>query len=238
VTGRKLVFAIAAIVALADIGVFWAMKQIASRRLRDEADHSRALQVRLTNLEAENTRLSNLVAQADTPLADQQLAELEKLRDEVRLLRRKTNDVVTLQTELHHMRSELANVQTSLGSNAPPDVPAADIYPRDGWQFAGYDTPEHALESVTWAISQGDEDSYMAGLSPELQGEMQSQFTDGDFGDVGPLEMSSATGFRIVDRGGIGANIRTITVYMDGEGTFSTLTFQKTENGWTVVGQD
>jgi hypothetical protein len=79
----------------------------------------------------------------------------------------------------------------------------------------------------------------MAGLSPELQGEMQSQFADGDFGDVGPLEMSSATGFRIVDRGGVGANIRTITVYMDGEGTFSTLTFQKTGDGdWKVVGQD
>ena len=210
----------------------------ANKRLHDQTDHSRDLLSRLTGLEVENARLSNLVAQADTPLADVQLAELEKLRDEVRVLRRKTNDVVSLQTELHRLRTELATVRNAMGSNAPPNVPAADIYPRDGWQFAGYDTPEQALESVTWAISQGDEASYMAGLSPELQGEMQSQLADGDFSDVGPLEMSGATGYRIVDRGGIGANIRSITVFMDGEGSFVTLTFQKTPTGWAVVGEE
>jgi len=214
------------------------MEWEANRRLRDQADYSRDLLARLSSMEVENARLSNLVARADTPLADQQLAELEKLRDEVRVLRRKTNDVVTLQAELHRLRTELATVRGALGTNTPPDVPAADIYPRDGWQFTGYDTPEHALESVTWAISEGDEASYMAGLSPELQGEMQSQFSDGDFNDVGPLEMSSATGFRIVDRGGIGADIRTITVYMDGEGTYATLTFQKEGDHWIVVGED
>jgi hypothetical protein len=236
VTGRKLLFAAALIAAVAAIAALAAMEWDANRRLREQTDHSRDLLVRLTRLEVENSRLSNLVAQANTPLADEQLAELDKLRAEVRVLRGNTNDLSVMQAELHRLHAELANIRSAVGSNAPPNVPAEDIYPRDAWKFAGYDTPEHALESVTWAISEGDQASYMAALSPELQTEMQTELADGNFGDIGPLEMNNATGYRIVDRQGIGANIRTITVYMDGEGTYVPLTFQKTPNGWMVTG--
>lgn len=237
-SGRKFLLAAVVLAAFAVIATLWVMEQAANKRLRDQTDHSRELLTRLTALEVENTRLSNLLAQADTPLADEQLAELEKLRDEVRVLRSKTNDVVKMQAELKRLRSQLADVRNSVGSNAPPNVPAADIYPRDQWQFVGYDTPEHALESVTWAISEGDEASYMAGLSPDLQSEMQSELADEDFADVGPLEMSNATGYRIVDRQSIGANIRTITVYMDGEGSSVPMTFVKTDAGWMVTGEN
>src|SRR5665213_4209071 len=113
---------------------------------------------------------------------------------------------------------ELANARSVIASNAPHDVPAADIFPRDSWAFAGYDTPEAALESVNWAISQGDENTYMASLSPELQDAMQSQLADGSFAENGPMEMGNATGFRILDRETVSDNEQIITVYMDGDG--------------------
>ena len=222
------------IVAMAVIAALWGMQLEANRHLREQADASRQLLSRLAVLEVDNNRLSNIVAQANTPLAEEQLAELGKLREEVRRLRNRTNDLQTMRTELRRLRGELSAARSSMTSNAPPDVPASDIFPRDSWKFAGYDTPENAVESVTWAISQGDEDSYMESLSPELQDEMQSELADGSFGDLGPLEMKEATGFRIVDRETVSDGRQIFTIYLDGQGDETPLALVKTADGWRV----
>jgi len=232
--GRRIFFGAVMIVAMAVIAALWGMQLEANRHLREQADAARQLLSRLAVLEVDNNRLSNIVAQANTPLAEEQLAELGKLREEVRRLRNRTNDLQTLRTELRRLRGELSAARSSMTSNAPPDVPASDIFPRDSWKFAGYDTPENAVESVTWAISQGDEDSYMESLSPELQDEMQSELADGSFGDLGPLEMKEATGFRIVDRETVSDGRQIFTIYLDGQGDETPLALVKTADGWRV----
>lgn len=226
------------IVALAIIAALWGMQLEANRRLREEAANSRQLLSRLAVLEVDDLRLSNIVAQANTPLADEQLAELSKLREEVQKLRLRTNDIQTLRTELRRLRVQLINVRMAATSNAPPDVPAGDIYPRESWKFAGYDTPEDAIESVTWAISQGDEENYLASLSPELQDEMESQIADGNFADLGPSEMEGASGYRVLDRETVSDTERIITLYMDGDGNIVPLTLVLTADGWRVSGQE
>lgn len=236
-TGRRAFLGAILIIALAIIGVLWGIQLEANRRLREQADESRRLLSRLTVLEVDNARLSNIVVQANTPLAEAQLAELSKLRDEVELLRHRTNDLQTMKAELRRLRSALSNARTTMASNAPPDVPAGDIFPRDSWQFAGYDTPESAIESVTWAISQGDEDSYLASLAPELQDEMQSELADGSFSELGPLVLGNAAGYRILDRQTISDNERIVTLYMDGQGHELALDLIKGRDGWRVVGQ-
>lgn len=225
------------IAAVAIIVALWGMQRAAQRRLAAQADSSRQLLARLNDLEIENFRLSNTVAQANAPLADIQLAELDKLRQEVQLLRRRTNDIVTLQAELRRMRTELLSARNAMASNAPPALPPGDIYPRDQWTFAGFDTPEDALESLTWAISEGDEETYLAGLAPELRTEMQSTLGDGSFANAGPLEMSNATGYRIVDRESVSDNERIFTVYMDGDGNEVSLTLTNSPDGWQVSGE-
>jgi hypothetical protein len=228
----------ALVVALAIIAALWGMQLGANRRLREEADGSRELLSRLAVLEVDNLRLSNIVARANTPLADEQLAELSTLRQEVQKLRMRTNDLQTLRTELRRLRAQLVNVQGALSSNTPPDVPAADIYPRDAWTFAGYDTPEDAVQSVTWAISTGNEAGYLASLTPELRDEMQSQLGDGMFADIAPLEMSDATGYRILDRETVSEDERVVTLYMDGDQNIVSLTLVNTPDGWRVAGQN
>lgn len=235
-TGRRILSA-ALIVALAIIGVLWGMQIESHRRMREQAATSRHLSAQLALLEVDNLRLSNLVVQAGTPLADAQLAELENLRLEVQKLRRQTNDVQKLQTEIRKLHDQLSAARNSAGSNAPPTVPPEDVFPRDSWQFAGYDTPEDTLQSVTWAISQGEEDAYLAGLSPDLRNEMQSQLAGGDFGQIGPTELSNATGFRIVDRQSISADEVVYTVYMDGEGDEVDMVLDHTNGVWVVSGQ-
>jgi hypothetical protein len=235
--GRRVFFGAVLIIALAIIAVLWGIQLEANRRLREQADESRRLLSRLAVLEVDNLRLSNIVVQANTPLAEAQLAELAKLRDEVEVLRHRTNDLQTMKAELRRLRAALSDARTTMASNAPPDVPAEDIFPKDSWKFAGYDTPESAIESVTWAISQGDENTYLASLAPELQDEMESQLADGSFAEIGPLELGNATGFRILDRQTISDNERIVTLYMDGQGNELSLDLIKGPNGWMVIGQ-
>ena len=236
-TKRRVFLGVTLIAALAVIAVLWGIQLEANRRLREQAEASRKLLFRLEGLEVDNLRLSNIVVRANTPLAEDQLAELAKLRDEVQKLRHRTNDLQTMKAEIRRLRVELANARNVISSNAPPDVPASDIFPRDSWAFAGFGTPEAAIESVNWAISQGDEESYLAGLAPELQDAMQSQLADGSFADTGPLEMGNATGFRILNRESISDNEWIITVYMDGDGNEIPLRMVRTPDGWKVAGE-
>jgi len=236
--GRRIFFGAALIAALAIIAALWGMQLEANRRLREQADASRQLLSRLAILEFDNNRLSNIVAQANTPLAEEQLNELSNLRDEVRRLRYRTNDLQTMRTELRRLRAQLSAARSTMASNAPPDVPASDIFPRDSWKFAGFDTPENAVESATWAISQGDEDSYLESLSPDLQDEMESELAEGSFGDLGPLEMKDATGFRIVDRETISDDKEIITIYVDGQPEETSLPLIRTPDGWKIAPQD
>jgi hypothetical protein len=237
-TGRRFTLGAAVVAALSIIVVLCGMQRAARRRLFAQADESRHLLTRLNDLEVENFRLSNTVAQANAPLSEAQLAELDKLRQEVQSLRRRTNDIVTLQAELRRVRAELAKTREVMASNGPPEVPPEDIYPRESWTFAGFDSPEDALESVTWAISEGDEDSYLAGLAPELREEMQTELADGSFGESGPMEMGDATGYRIVDRDTVSDNEQNITVYMDGDRSVISLTLTNTSDGWKVSGEN
>ena len=237
-TGRKFFTRATLVVALVIIALLCVMQRMAHRRLLEQADESRHLLARLNDLEVENFRLSNTVAQANAPLAEAQLEELDKLRKDVQLLRRRTNDIVTLQADLQRVRAELSRTRDMMASNGPPDVPPDDIYPRDSWTFAGFDTPEQAVESVTWAISEGDQDTYLAGLSPELRDEMQMELADGSFGNAGPMEMREATGYRIVDRDTVSDNERNITVYMDGDRSVISLTLTNTGDGWRVSGEN
>jgi hypothetical protein len=234
-TRRRIFLGATLIAALAIIAVLWGIQLEANRHLREQADASRLLLSRLEGLEVDNLRLSNIVVRANTPLAEDQLAELAKLRGEVQQLRHRTNDLQTMKSEIRRLRTELANARSVIASNAPPDVPAEDIFPRDSWAFAGYDTPEAALETVNWAIGQGDEESYLASLAPDLQDAMESQLADGSFADTAPLEMGNATGFRILERETVSDNERIITVYMDGDGHQIPLRFVKTADGWKVA---
>lgn len=86
-------------------------------------EHDLALQQQadqLSQLTAENQRLSNLAAQAKSSFTDDQLRELMKLRGEVGLLRRQTNDLGRLADENRRLRASLANAR-STSQNAASD---------------------------------------------------------------------------------------------------------------------
>jgi len=236
-TGRRVFLGATLIAALAIIAVLWGMEMEANRRLREEAADAHQTLAQLALLEVDNVRLSNIVARATTPLAEAQLAELATLREEVKQLQHRTNDLQTLRVELRRLRAQLTKAQQAVGDKSPPDVPPEDIFPRDAWKMSGYDTPEAAIQSVNWAIGQGDEAAYLGSLAPTLRDQMQSQLADGSFADIGPMEMAATTGFRIVDRQTISDTQRVITVYLDGDGGTVTLMLIYTKDGWKILGE-
>lgn len=210
----------------------------ARRQLRSQSASLQEEFNLVEQLEAENTRLSNIVARANTPLAEVELAELQQLREEVESLRQRTNEIATLRSELTRLRGAISQASGAADAG-PPDVPAEDIYPRDSWQFAGYDTPENALESLMWAVSQGDQDSYVAGITPELQGNLASDLADGSFAMDAPLEMSDVSGYRIVDREVVSDDEVNITIYVDGEDDVMPVPLRRTDNGdWVIASTD
>ncbi len=225
-----------ALVALIALALLWEMESQSQRDLRGQNETLREQFGRLTQLEAENIRLSNLVIQAQSSVSEAQLAELQKLRQQIEALRRQTNEVQTLRAEIGLLRTALAEARNAINGDMPPDVPAEDIYPRDTWDYAGDDTPEDAIQSLAWAISEGDQDTYLAGLTPDLRDQMETELAGGDFADEGPLEMSDATGFRIVDRDMVSPNQIVITLYMDGQNDEMPVMLEQTNGHWSVAG--
>ncbi len=77
--------------------------------------------------------------------------------------------------QLHTQQKEHDRFRATAGGQSAPTAKAASeavnsqTIPRESWAFAGYATPENALQSVAWAMSQGDVKSFLAGLSPETQ---------------------------------------------------------------------
>jgi hypothetical protein len=225
-----------ALIAVIAVAVLLELQYQARHQLRSQSDAMREQFQQLQDLEAENIRLSNMVARAGTPLADEQLAELADLRQQVEALRHRTNDIAGLQNEIQRLRGILSTAANSVdGGTAVPDVPASDIFPRESWMFSGYDTPENTIQSIIWAVSEGDQDTYAAGVTPELGNQLQSEFEDGSFADDGPLEMGDVAGYRIVDRDVISGNQVRYTLFMDGPNEFMPITLEPTDNGWMVT---
>ena len=232
-----MLLAATALISVVVIAVLCGMQFQAHQQLRGQSDILQEQFKRLAQLEVENVRLSNIVAQANTPLSEVQLAELASLREQVDALHRQTNQLQYLRGEITRLRTALSSVRNSVASNSVADVPPEDIYPREEWKFAGYDTPEDTIQSLAWAISEGDQDSYMNGMTPELQDQMQSDFADSDFSDEGPMQMSDTTGFRILDREIISDNEVIYTLHMDGEEDEIPILLQKVGDEWKISGE-
>src|SRR5581483_2360457 len=102
-------------------------------------------------------------AQQDGKLSE--LADLEKL-------------VADQSAEIEQLHSEIAAAAPKpLPSNLPFSMLTTRI-PKDAWTFAGYDTPEHALESMLWAARDGNAQVLRDSLTINARGNANSDDTE------------------------------------------------------------
>ena len=134
---------------LSGMTLAWVNKRQTLNRLRDQLGSLRQQITELDALKAENARLSNRLAQADSSQSGDQLKELLRLRGVVGGLRAQSQEVEKL-------RQETRQLQTAPGVH--PDISGHAWVPfnLNSLAFAGYATPEATLQSALWAQSKGD----------------------------------------------------------------------------------
>ncbi|HEV8544185.1 MAG TPA: hypothetical protein VGR78_17485 [Verrucomicrobiae bacterium] len=160
---------------------------------------NRRLQARLDQLgvvAAENQRLSNRLAQADQAAAfsTEQLNELLRLRGEVTDLRKKG-------VKPHQPRTTPAVAQDApLPTNKPAEATERKIIPKESIKFAGYATPEAALQSAVWSMMNGDVITFVGGMTPEAREGFAQQMdgkTDAEISDSLREEAAGIGGLRL-----------------------------------------
>jgi hypothetical protein len=190
------------LMAVAGLTIGFAAQRTA--RIQAETEHAslkHQLEI-LRSIASENAQLSNLVAHTTAPkiLPGDESGELLRLRAEVSELRRQCADLKNVLTENHQAH---AAPGLSSGSSATDAIKTPDYWPRDSWAFAGYTTPDAALQSSLWAANNGDLKGVLASttgdlrasLEKDLAAKSEAEISIGLMDEVGGVES-----IRVLDR--------------------------------------
>ncbi len=171
----RLLKSIVCIGPVVGLAIWFAVEHHARLRLGEERQALETQSAQMAGLIAENERLSNLLARANppSPLPDDQLRELLRLRGEVGLLREQSQDLETARAENQQARAALETGLKGPGAGATKAAATADYWPRDSWTFAGYASPDAALQSFVWAGSKGDLTNWLAGATGDVRKRME-----------------------------------------------------------------
>jgi len=233
----KLIFGF---VVLAGTAVFWVVQHQAQLQLRDENKSLRQQLEQMAQIEADNERLSNLVAQANNQLPNEQFMELLKLRGEVGLLRQQTNGLQKLQEQNRQLQTALASENNSpniQASNLPSKVTPLAVYPKASWAFAGYATPEAAFQSMNWAAANGNLNALLDGSTPDAQKQFAKQFlnkSESDSADKIKNSINKNSELSILNEDAHSDSEVVFTVLGDADGNNFPikLVFQKIDGQW------
>jgi hypothetical protein len=162
------------------------------RKLLSERDRE------IVRLTSENSRLSGqLWAKKDTAgFARERTAEVLRLRAQLSDLRARQRAAAALQ-----QKSPPASAPA--GEEEGPTEPASlepVIVLRDDWAFRGFATPEAAIESVVWAMSQGNLEALLGSVSDEHRAALAQSFqgkSDAEIANELQTEMAGLEGLRI-----------------------------------------
>jgi ABC-type transporter MlaC component len=234
------------VVVVIGAAILWAVQHRAQVQLREENESLRQQLEQMTQIEADNERLSNLVAQANNQLPNEQFMELLKLRGEVGLLRQQTNGLQKLREQNQQLQTALAtrnNSQNLQVTNLPPKAPPLAVYPKASWTFAGYATPEAAFQSLNWAAANGDLNALLDGSTPDQQKQFAEEFvnkSENDTADEIKNHISQNTEVSILSEDVHSDNQVILNILGDAEGniTPSHLVFQKIDGQWKYAGED
>jgi hypothetical protein len=153
-------------VALASVVLLLVTVRRYESRLNGSEEQLRQYATQVADLKSQNSRLSKQIGSAANwkLRSEKDLVELMKLRSEVGQLREERKKWLAQEAQ--------AKTNGVLAAAIPqasirPVMVGTNLLPRDAWEYAGYQTPADALESVAWAMKTGDVDAYLASLTPD-----------------------------------------------------------------------
>jgi len=124
-------------------------------------------------LSAENKRLSNLVAQTNSPaLSSDQFSELMKLRGEIGRLRQAASEVARLKAANQQLLAASRNSEPHSAASLPDPQTVVAYWPKAQLTSAGYADPTSGLQTTLWAMSRNDPTALAASVTPETRAEL------------------------------------------------------------------
>ena len=112
--------------------------------------------------------------------------------------------------------------------------------PKEIWTFAGYATPEASFQTMVWAMSQGDSQTFLAGLAPAERARMEKSWQNKSaeqIGEEGRREMQKVSGFRILERRQIADDQVALTTFASGKGDTVEMLLQRIGTEWKLAGK-
>jgi len=234
-TMTKLQSAIVGAVVIAGVATPLVIREQA--KLRQENESLRKQAEQLTPVQADNERLSNLLAEtaSSQKLASNQLSDLLKLRGEVAGLRSQTNEMKKLQAENQRLRSSLSAGSTAKRGTQTPS--AEEAVPKESWAFVGYADPESAFQSTVWAASHGQVKTFLAGLSPDAPEFKDAQGkTEDQIAARWTNEFDRVSGFRIIGKEPVSNDEVILTIHAQGIDEYGKFKLQRIGSEWKFAG--
>jgi Domain of unknown function (DUF4878) len=181
-----------------------------------------------------NQKLAQLKGELDQLRA--QARELPRLRGEAQQLRKSINELARLRDENQQLKARSA--AASSAASHPPDSGETSVK-RENWAFAGYASPDAALQSTIWAASQGDLKTMLAASSPEFRTEMEKEWenkTEAQIAQELRKETEKIAAYRILDRETVSDDEVVLNVYTEGNNRAKKLSMKKYGNEWKFAG--
>jgi hypothetical protein len=167
-------FALVLTLALGVVAATVRQREIAGRRAEHEAlakDSEEAARLEQENRNAGQLRPDS----AELEKLREENRDLPRLRSEVTQLRSQTKELESLRTEHAHLLTEATNLAVQAGQTAPRVLPA-NFVSRAALMDAGLASPEAAVQTVLWAITQGNATRFTQCLVPSPQISPQIHF--------------------------------------------------------------
>jgi len=151
-----------------------------------------------------------------------EMSELHKLRNEVSQLRAGAKETERLRTENQQLRAANRPPQTAprIGEADPPTAASQDGYhTKESWTFAGYATPEAALQSLVWAMREGDTKTLLASLTPEESARKAKDWagkSESEIGADAKHDSDKINSFRILESKTLSDDEVVLHIYVSG----------------------
>jgi len=149
-----------------------------------------------------------------TGLTKEERIELSRLRNQATQLRAATNELQQLRAQISQLR---ASAQTTGAETTATATATGEAVPCESWSFADYATPEAALQSLMFAMSQGNYEVALASLTPDEAGEETKNKTPEQLREQWLRTTAQFTAYRVLDRNEVSAEEMVLVVYASGE---------------------
>lgn len=115
--------------------------------------------------------------------------------------------------------------------------PAPVVLERDSFVNAGYYSPQATLQTMLWAMIEGDSEAYLACCSPTEKARREKAWggkTKKELSTKGKAELDSVTGVKILNQTPLTDDQIMLTVSIEGGGKTVRMDFQKIGTDWKL----